>query len=67
MYPLLNDIEKIIIKTLGEAFNQYNDLEELHPSDRSEFIHAIHMAQNIIMSRAVLRDQGNNLKTTDGN
>jgi hypothetical protein len=47
---LTND-ERKIVDLLAEAFNAFVKLVVIHPSDNLEFCHAIHVAQNIILSR----------------
>lgn len=52
---LLTDAEERLLQFLGEAWNQFAQLPELHPCDRQEFVAAIHAAQNIVMARPVMR------------
>ena len=51
--------EKKILSLILEAWNTYDELPVLHFDDRHEFAHAIHAAQNIVISRVVLRDEAN--------
>lgn len=43
------------LQALTAAWNSFAKLYVLHPSERDEFMRAIHAAQNIVMSRPVLR------------
>lgn len=47
-----------VIDLLGQAFNKFVELPILHFMDQREFCTAIHAAQNIVLSRAGLRDTG---------
>lgn len=49
----LNDRENTVIQKLGEAWNEFNDLEIIHNDDASEFRALIHAAQNMIAARVV--------------
>lgn len=40
-----------VMDLLGQAMNQFAELEEIHGSDRPEFAKAIHDAQNIVLAR----------------
>lgn len=46
-----------ILDMLAVANNKFKELPQLHPSDIPEFVHAVHNAQNIVMSRAAHREQ----------
>jgi hypothetical protein len=46
--------EKVVIQTLGDAFNEFQQLPEVHPWDSEEFMHAIHAAQSIVLARPAL-------------
>lgn len=56
---MLTEQEKLVHELLGDAANAFARLEReegpLHPSDREDFIHAIHAAQNIVLARSGLR------------
>lgn len=41
---------------LGQAYNLFGKLPVIHPADKNDFVYAIHLAQNIILSRSGLRD-----------
>ena len=43
--------ETVVLNALADAWNQFLKLEELHEWDRTEFMHAIHAAQHIVMAR----------------
>ncbi|HYH15933.1 MAG TPA: hypothetical protein VD794_11960 [Flavisolibacter sp.] len=47
--------EKDIVILLGEAFNKFNALEALHPSDKPDFCNHIHALQNIVFAREGMR------------
>lgn len=47
----LSDEEMSILNLLGQAFSQFIHLPKGHNSDAREFEHAIHYAQNIVLSR----------------
>lgn len=51
MEGLLRDEERRILDILGNAYNLFNELYPIHSHDCAEFCRAIHMAQNIILSR----------------
>lgn len=50
---LLSSQERIVIDHLVEAWNAFVELPVLHPSDREEFMRAIHQAQLLVMARPV--------------
>lgn len=52
---LLTKREARIFIMLGEVWDEYNELDVLHPQDKEEFAHAIHQAQNIVCARQVLK------------
>lgn len=54
---LLDGDETAVLNTLAQAWNQFFLLERLHPTERQEFMDAIHRAQHIIMARPVMRTQ----------
>jgi hypothetical protein len=43
--------ETVCLNTLADAWNQFLVLDELHEWDRTEFMHAIHACQHIVMAR----------------
>lgn len=47
--------EDEILLILANAYNKFGDLPILHEADTEDFLRAIHMAQNIVMSRPVMR------------
>lgn len=47
--------EMAIVEQLGDAWDAYLQLPVLHPSDRVDFMNAIHAAQRIVMARAAVR------------
>ncbi len=47
--------EQAVLAYLAEAYNSFSGLEVLHPSDSREFEQAIHVAQNIVLSRIAIR------------
>jgi len=49
--------ERVVLETLAEAWNQFVELPVVHPQDQFEFMQAIHRAQNIVMSRVVMRQE----------
>lgn len=49
----LTEEEEKLIHDLGGIWNRFIRLEEFHPSDRMEFMIAIHAAENIIAARPV--------------
>ena len=66
--PGLTAAELEITGQLGECFNQFRGLAEQHLWDTREFMHAIHAAQDIVMSRAARRahpDVFTNLEMAD--
>jgi len=53
---MITEEEDVVVNLLAEAWEKFLGLEVLHNSDLREFEQAIHVAQNIIMARSVLRD-----------
>jgi hypothetical protein len=51
----LNSQEQVVLSLLGEAWNQFLMLAEIHPYDNTEFMSAIHHAQLIILARPAIR------------
>jgi len=49
--------ERIVLEILAQAWNQFVELPVIHPQDQVEFMQAIHRAQNIVMSRVVMRQE----------
>lgn len=47
----MTEEENAVFNLLGEAANSFSKLPVLHPSDKSEFVLAIHAAQNIVLAR----------------
>ena len=43
--------EERVLQLLGEAAHEYGQLPHVHPNDSWDFIHAIHMAQNVVLAR----------------
>lgn len=56
---LLTDQEILLLETLGDCWNEFAELKELHSADKGDFAHHIHALQNIIMSRAAVREYPN--------
>lgn len=48
---LLTEAEARVAVLLGDAWNLFLELPTEHPSDRGEFLHAVHAAQSIILAR----------------
>lgn len=57
MVKLLTYDEQVVIDRLADAWNKFLTLPEVHSADKTEFMAHIHAAQNIIMSRPVIREQ----------
>ena len=53
---LLNIDESTILNILAEAWNQFAELEELHPQHAEDFCKAVHDAQRLVMCRPVCRE-----------
>lgn len=51
------EAEREVLNLLGSAFNAFSLLPEMHKADLDEFVHHIHGAQNIVLTRAGLRAQ----------
>lgn len=49
--------ERTVLDILAQAWNQFVELPVIHPQDQVEFMQAIHRAQNIVMSRVVMRQE----------
>lgn len=43
--------EQQVLWLLGEAFNAFSKLPELHPADKSEFVLYTHALQNLVIQR----------------
>lgn len=48
--------EEAVLDMLAEAWNLFNALPVQHDSDKSEFMFAIHAAQNIVLARPMMRE-----------
>lgn len=48
-------IELRVLEDLGSAWNSFMSLDAYHSDDLTDFSHAIHAAQNIVMSRLAYR------------
>jgi len=53
---MITPAEKEIIDLLVLAWNKFIRLDEQHPCDKSEFMDAIHKAQQLIMIRDARRN-----------
>lgn len=51
----LNTQELALCDKLADCWNDFLQLEIMHPSERTEFMNAIHSAQNIVMARSAVR------------
>jgi hypothetical protein len=47
--------ERTVLGHLAEAWNLFIAMPQSHPSDKDEFMRAVHAAQNIIASRVAQR------------
>ena len=47
----MNEEEELVVHYLACAWNHFVTLPVEHPQDEPEFLHAIHAAQNIVLSR----------------
>ena len=56
---LLSEDENECMNLSAEFFNKFKSLPVIHPSDLDEFIHHLHVLQNIILSRAAYRNLKN--------
>ena len=59
--------ENAIADLLGEAFNRFSKLPVVHDHDLPEFVLAIHSAQNIILARSAMRQNGYRTQKKKGN
>ncbi len=50
-WALFTADERIVLEKLGEAFNAFNGLPKLHQADLPEFIHHMHILQNMVIQR----------------
>jgi len=55
MSEFLTTDEADLVKDLGEIFNQFLLLPKEHANDAPEFCSAIHVCQNMILSRPARR------------
>ena len=55
---LLTENEQAVLDTLAEAWNQFLKLQPIRKDiwDRTEFMHTIHAAQYIVLSRPAMRE-----------
>lgn len=53
--PQLTDKEVLVLRYLAGAWNEYNRLTVLHGEDISEFLRAIHTAENLVLARVAVR------------
>lgn len=53
---MLTPDERRIIEALGHCFTAFQRLPVLHPADAYDMEHAIHAAQNIVLSRSGFRE-----------
>ena len=51
MKTLLTQEEQQVMTYLSEAWNKFVHLKTVHPDEQTDFRHAIHEAQRIIMAR----------------
>jgi hypothetical protein len=52
----VTDEEKAVVLLLAEAWNAFLKLPVEHPDDTAEFRHAIHAAQDRVLSRSGRRE-----------
>lgn len=52
---MTTEAEKNVLTHLASAWNEFVKLPENHPSEREEFMHAIHAAQDILAVRVARR------------
>ena len=50
----LTQEELKIVNLLGQAYNLFCALPELHPNDQGEFVYGVHVLQNLVMARGAL-------------
>jgi hypothetical protein len=51
--------EKELVELLGECWNKFHAMPELHPCDRQEFVFHIHALQNMVYAREGYRQYKN--------
>lgn len=51
----LTRAEMAVVDRLSEAMSLFADLPEMHPSDRGEFAHHVHILQRAVMCRSARR------------
>ncbi len=47
--------EIAIVNKLGQAWADFHQLSEMHPSDSADFVFHVHALQNIVMCRSAMR------------
>jgi len=52
----LTSAEIKLCEKLGDVWNDFCKLQIMHPSDETDFMNAVHLAQYIIMKRSAQRD-----------
>lgn len=57
---MVTDEERAVLDTLAAAWNKFLLLPKLHQWEQQEFMHAIHQAQNIVLSRPAMREEKKN-------
>lgn len=55
----ISEEEDAVLALLARAWNTFVELPVIHPCDRAEFCQAIHVAQNIVLSRPAVEQFGN--------
>ena len=55
--------ENACLEKLGEAWNIYITLLEVHPAKKSEFLRALHVCQDIVLCRPALEQVMANRQT----
>lgn len=43
--------ENRVLELLGQAFNEFHSLPKLHQADLPEFVHHLHILQNLVIQR----------------
>ena len=63
---MITPAEQEVLDSLADAWNKYIRLQEQHPEDRTEFMRAIHVAQNIVLARPTCREMNLVIKKDGG-
>lgn len=62
----MTENELRIVAMLGDVWNLFHGLPEEHPVDRHDFMHGVHVLQNIVLARDGRRQMQAILSASEG-